>query len=991
MKMLVRSLLPLLFGVALCLGTAAASRGDYPGYVLLEEKAVPEIRAVAHWFRHERSGAQVLYLQNDDDNKYFSIAFRTLPADSSGVAHILEHSVLCGSQNYPVKDPFATMRKSSLQTYLNASTFPDKTMYPVSSRNAADFRNLMDVYLDAVFHPLLNERPEIFAQEGWHYELDDSEAPLTIKGVVYNEMKGAYSSPESLLGRSIPASLLPDTIYRHSSGGDPERIPDLTREGFLDFYRRYYHPANSYIFLYGKLDLEDTLRFLDQKYLRTYTRQEVDSRITPQQPLPSKQELRLEYPVGAFDNTENRTYLSMNFVIGQAGNRELIADFSRLENLLLGSNDAPLKKAILKAGIGREVYGSFSTGRLQPIFSIIVVNANEDQKDKLETVVRTTLEELAAGIDREVIRAAFAAAEFRRRETPVAATNRGLLYNQISLGEWLYGGSPIAPLAYRSRTEQKALAGGYFEGLIRQYLLNNPEVSTVTVGPRPGLEEERTALWQARLASYRESLSAEERRELVQQTRQLREWQETPDTPEDIARMPVLKRQDINPRAEPLLLEAHWQDGVTVLHHPAFTNEITYLELYFDSSGVSAEQLPYLHLLTQVLGRVNTGRHSYVQLDQQIKAQTGGISWEADAFSGRDSDESFAPKLIVHFRALNEKRTAAAELLEEIIADSRFDDRERLCELIGKCKARWQSWVLNDGSGIVASRVEGYSSPVGSYREAGALSFYHFLEALERDFDAKEPEIRRNLEAVRDLAFRRPGMLAGITVDAADYPRAVTDFAPLWRNRNPEKAPSADWVVAPVGRNEGLVTASKVQYVARAYNFRRLGYEYSGNMRVLQTILSTDYLWNRVRVRGGAYGAAVRMDRTGNVLLWSWRDPQLQETLSAYDDIVAYLRAFSADEQQMTNYIIATIGRLDAPMSPHARGEMAAAAYIRGIGNADLQQERDEILATTAEDIRRYAEMFAEMQRQDYFCVLGGEGVLKKNRKLFDALVRVVH
>ncbi|HWR40866.1 MAG TPA: insulinase family protein [Patescibacteria group bacterium] len=976
--------------VWLCWPGTALAEEAYSGYTLLEERPVDEIRAQARWFRHDKSGAQLVAVQNDDDNKFFSITFRTPPADSSGVAHILEHSVLCGSRKYPVKAPFATMNKSSLYTFLNAFTSPDKTTYPVSSRNDKDFRQLMDVYMDAVFHPRLEQQPEIFSQEGWHYELENEQQPLTYKGVVYNEMKGAYSSPEGLLARSIPASLLPDTVYRHVAGGDPDRIPELSREAFLAFYHRYYHPSNSYIFLYGKLDLADTLRFLDKEYLNEYDQRTVDSAIRLQAPLATKQDLRLEYPVGAADSTENRTYLSMNFVIGQAEDLALMSDFSRLENLLLGSPAAPLKKAILDAGIGKEVYGSFSSGRRQPIFSIIVTNAEEDQKEALEAVVRSTLVKLAAGIDRESIRTAFDAAEFRRRETLVAATNKGMVYSQVSLSSWLYGGDPLTPLGYRSRGKDKALAGGYFEELIRKYLLNSQYMSTVMAVPRPGLESERTLALQKRLNGYRDSLSAAEAGLLMEQTRKLKEWQQTPDSPENIGRMPVLERRDLNPRAEKLAVEEYRQDDVRILLHPQPTQHITYLDLYFDSSTVSREQLPYLHLLAQLLGRVSTGQHSYLQLDQAVKANTGGISWEVDAFSDRDNDETFQPQFILHFQVLNEKLPVAVALLDEIITDSRFDDLERLRELIGKSKARWQSWLLNDGATVAVSRALSYGSPVGAYREAGDLTFYRFLEELEQQFGERGPEVSRQLQNVRDAVFRRAGLVASITTERQDYPAVLKKLSPVWRNRNTEPAVAADYAVALVPGNEGLVTAGKVQYVARIYNFRRLGYEYSGKMRVLQTILSTDYLWNRVRVGGGAYGAAARLDRTGTVLLWSWRDPNLAETLAAYDDVAEYLRSFDADEREMNNYIIATIGRLDAPLSPHRRGEMAAAASIRRITDADLQKERDEILSTTAVDIRQYAALFDDLRQQDHFCVLGSETALTNNRTRFHSLLRVV-
>lgn len=959
----------------------------YYGFELIEEKSLPDIQSVARVFRHTKSGAQLVYLENADDNKIFSIAFRTPPPDNTGVTHIIEHSVLCGSRKYPVKDPFLQMMKSSLYTYLNASTYPDKTIYPVASRNDKDFRNLMDVYLDAVFYPNFYDQPEIFQQEGWHYELNDKSQPITYKGVVYNEMKGAFSTPEGVLWRTLPGAVLPDTIYGYISGGDPEKIPDLTRVQFLAYHKKYYHPSNSYIYLYGNLNILDTLKYLDEEYLSAFAKKEIDSRIALQPRFEQKRDVTAEYSVLSTDTTADKTYLSMSFVLKPVTDWETFEAFQVLENLLLGSPDAPLKRALIKAGIGKNVYGDISGG-LQPIFSIVVTNANEDDKDRFERTIRSTLEEMVAkGIDRELLKATFNISEFRQRETIIGANTKGLLYNQESLNLWLYGGDPILPLTVNRELKQKALSGRYLEQLIRKFLLDNPHSATLVFKPKPGLEQQKTEQINAKLAKLKAGLSDRELEDLVAQTHHLKQSQAASNTPEELAKLPVLSLNDINPKAEPYPLEEKLESGIKVLFHPQFTNEIAYVDLYFDSTAVSQQQLPYLYLLAELLGKVNTDKHNYLQLATELKAKTGGVSFGAYAYPRSNNKEVYYPKFKVSAKALMENLPQMLDLTDEIINSSDFSDQQRLKELLQKIKAQRQAELLNNPTGLAAGRILAYMSPAAAYSEMGNLSFYEFIAELEKSLPDKGPEISRNLADVAKKVFNKNNLLVSVVMPSKDYPKFQQNFSKLVNHISVQPSTRNVYEFELEPRNEGILTAGKVQYVAKAYNYRDLGYEYSGKMKVLQTILNNEYLWNRVRVLGGAYGSSVRFDRSGNILFLSWRDPNLRETLSVYQGVSEYLRNFNPTDRDMENYIISTIGKTDGPFTPYAKGQAATAAYISGLSFTDRQKERDEILATTPEDIRQFAEMFASLETQNYVCVVGSEAKLTENKATFGKVV----
>ncbi len=961
------------------------------GFTVTDQRTVQEVNSEAWSFEHKKSGAKVIYLANEDDNKVFSISFRTPPSDSTGLPHILEHSVLCGSRKFPSKEPFVELIKGSLNTFLNAMTFPDKTMYPVASRNPKDFRNLMDVYLDAVFHPNLYEQPEILMQEGWHYELPAKDKEITYKGVVYNEMKGAFSSPDALLQRRVRALLFPDTTYGFESGGDPDDIPQLTQEQFVAFHERYYHPSNSYIFLYGDLDIADTLAFIDG-YLDEYEETDCRSAIQPQKPFERIVEKQLEYPVSSTEKLEDKTFFSLCFVTGDATDPEQYLALQVLEHLLLETPAAPLKQALLDAGVCKDASGILVESILQPMIGVRISGSNPDQKDRFVKTVYETLEKLVRdGIDKKLIESSINVFEFQLREANYDGYPKGLIYNMKVMDSWLYDGDPLVHLAYEPVLEKikTALTGRYFEDMISRLLLGNNHQAIVMLKPCQGLEEAKTARLRQELAEFKSGLSEAELNKLIRQTKALRKRQQTPDSPETLAKIPLLAIEDIAPRTESLPLEEKQENGAPVLFHPQFTNRIAYVNLYFNVNTVPQKRLPYLFLLARILGKVSAGQMSYSDLSNEINIHTGGIRFDVSAFSASSTDEEFSPKLLVESKSLIEKLPQMFSLVNDIINTSCYDDEKRLKEVIQETVATWENSITGYGQAFVSNRVLGYFSPVARYTEYGMLDFYHFVADLEKNFAAKVKEISANLQEVAGLIFTKNNLLTSIALEEEQYPAFQAAFPEFYAGLARRNAQPVQYQFDLSRKNEGLITSGKVQLVAKAANYRRLGFAYHGSMKVLETILRYDYLWSQIRVKGGAYGGSARFERNGNLVFFSYRDPNLIETLAVYDEMAEYLRSYDAGEREMIKYIIGTVGRLDAPLTPSMKAQRAAEQYIRKLSQADRQKERDEILQVTPDDIRKLAKLVDAAMQENYLCVLGNEEKIKQNKTVFGELVQV--
>lgn len=956
-------------------------------YRVVEHKTIEEMQSEGIVLEHKKTKARLFLVSNDDENKVFCIGFRTPPDNDCGLPHILEHSVLCGSDKFPLKDPFVELVKGSLNTFLNAMTYPDKTVYPVASCNDKDFQNLMDVYMDAVLHPNIYKEEKIFRQEGWHYELESKDAPLIYNGVVYNEMKGAYSSPESLLDSVTQKTLFPDTCYGKDSGGDPLHIPELSYEKFLDFHRTYYHPSNSYIYLYGDMDMAEKLTWLDEEYLSHYEERPVDSRIREQKAFEKPVEREFSYSITDGESGEDATYLSVNTVVGDDLDPKLYVAFQILEYTLLDAPGAPLKQALIDAGIGKDILGGYESGILQPFFSVIAKDANKEQKGEFLAIVKGTLRKLAdQGINRKSLLAGMNYFEFKYREADYGSAPKGLMYGLQCLDSWLYDGDPMTHLCYQETFDflKKEVENGYFEQLIKDYLLDNPFEAVIVVAPEKNLTAKEDEKLAKKLADYKASLSEEEMEKLVKATRELKEYQDTPSTPEILAKIPLLTREDIDKKAETFFWTEKEEDGIKVLHHNFFTSGIGYLKILFNTSVLPQEDLPYAGLLKSVLGSISTEHYSYSDLTSEIHLNSGGMDFSVTSYANLQDAEQFTGAFVASIRVLYDKLDFGFTMLEEILNHSVFTDEKRLGEVIQETRSRARMKLENAGHSTAVSRATSYFSATAYYNElTGGTAYYHFLEQLEKDYPAKKQEIIAKLQEVSRKLFTRSNMLVNYTADENGYEK-LPETLKLLSAKLPEGSREMYAFTHPVKNvNEGLKTSAQVDYVARCGNFRDAGLAYTGALKILQVILSYDYLWLNIRVKGGAYGCMSGFGRSGEGYLVSYRDPNLKETNEIYEGIPAYLEQFDPDERDMTKYVIGTISNLDAPLTPSVKGSRGLSAYLSGVTEEMMQTERDQVLQATKEDIRALAAHVRAVLQTGSFCVVGNEEKIEANRAMF--------
>ena len=938
--------------------------------------------------RHKKSGARIAVISNDDDNKVFYIGFRTPPEDSTGVAHIIEHTVLCGSDKYPVKDPFVELVKGSLNTFLNAMTYPEKTIYPIASCNDKDFQNLMSVYMDAVFHPNIYKYQEIFKQEGWHYELESEDAPVTINGVVYNEMKGAFSSPDDVLSRQIMTSLFPDTTYANVSGGDPLHIPELTYEEYLDFHRRYYHPCNSYIYLYGDMDVAEKLAWMDEEYLSKYEAIELDSEIKLQKTFEKPVEVTHKYSISSTESEENNTYLSYNTVVETALDEKLYLAFDILDYALVSAPGAPLKQALIDAGIGSEITGGYDSGTLQPTFSIIAKNTNPEEKEHFLTVIRETLEGLVKnGLNKKSLLAGINSSEFRYREADFGHFPKGLLYGIQCLDSWLYDDMrPFLHLealdTYRFLKEQ--VNTDYFEQLIQKYLLDNKHASVVIIEPEKGLNAKNEAVLEKKLAEYKAGLSEEEIKKLVENTRHLKEYQETPSLKEDLEKIPMLARSDMKKEAALFYNTELSVKEVPVIHHDIFSNGIIYLTMLFDIAHIPAEDIPYLGVLKAVLGYVDTKNYSYADFSNEVNIHTGGIGSTIGVYPSVKEKDDYKVKFEVRTKALYDKLPEAVSLMEEMLFTSKLCDEKRLYEIIAELKSRLQVSISSAGHSVASTRAMTYFSKAAAYKDT--ITFYEVLCDLEAHFEERKEALIAKLKELTEAIFTRENLLVSVTCEKEGLSIATAElekFIPmLFETAKTTKKAE----IIPVQKNEGFMDASQVMYVARAGNFRAHGFEYHGALRILKVIMEYDYLWINIRVKGGAYGCMNGYMKNGDTYFVSYRDPNLEKTNEIYDGIPAYIEQFTADERDMTKYIIGTISDMDIPMNPSTKGDRSMAAYLQNISYEEIQKERDQVIHATQEDIRNLKDMIASVLDEKNLCVIGNEETLQAHEDMFDNL-----
>lgn len=968
---------------------------DLAEYEILDEHRVEDVQSDGFILRHKKSGARIAILSNNDDNKVFYIGFRTPPEDETGVPHIIEHTTLCGSKKFPVKDPFIELAKGSLNTFLNAMTYPDKTVYPVASCNDQDFKNLMDVYLDAVFNPNITKYEEIFKQEGWHYELTGKDDELKINGVVYNEMKGAYSSPDEVLSSQIYRSLFPDNTYSKDSGGNPEYIPKLTYEAYLDFYHKYYHPSNSYIYLYGDMDVVERLEWLDKEYLSLYDYKKVNSEINKQPAFDEIKNVEAQYSITMDDSQENKTYLSYNRVVGDTLDEMLYQAFDVLDYALVSSPGAPVKQALIDAGIGDDVYGSYDAGILQPVFSFVAKNANASQADEFESIIESTLKEVVkTGINKEALLAGINSSEFKFREADFGQFPKGLLFGLNCLDSWLFDDmKPFIHLECLGTFAKlrKAVDTDYFEKLIQEYLLDNTHGSSVTVKPKRGLGNEREEALAKELSDYKASLSDEEIKKLIEDTEHLKKYQEEPSSDEDLRKLPMLTRADMKKNAMPFSnIEDELLD-VKVVRHDIESNGIDYISFLFDAGDFAQSELGYLGFFTNALGLVSTEKYSYTDLANATNIYTGGISTGTASHPDIKDRNNFVFKFEVKLKVLEKNLDKALELMEQMLLSSDFTDTKRLGELVAQIKARLQANLSSSGHLVAAMRSMSSFSRYALYQdELKGIAFYRSICRIEKELSESPKNVSDKLAAIAKKLFARNRMLISFTGNNEAYGNAKPSLEKVIAGFNKMSAVGNQAEVHFNTAKEAFIDASQIQYVAKTGDFICEGYEYTGALRLLRIILSYDYLWINVRVKGGAYGCMNTFLRSGESYFVSYRDPNLSDTLDVYDRIPEYIKSFSPDERDMTKYIIGTFSALDTPMNPEAKGSRSLSAYLEGITYEQIQKERNEILNAQPEDIRRLADLVEAVLKKDSICVIGNENMIKESAGLFENVEKLI-
>lgn len=962
-------------------------------YKILSVEELPEQNATGYRLEHMKTKAKVAVISCEDNNKVFGIGFRTPPKNSTGVPHIIEHTVLCGSKKYPSKDPFVELAKGSLNSFLNAMTYPDKTIYPIASYNDKDFHNLMDVYLDAVFHPNIYKKEEIFKQEGWHYELENMDSELTYNGVVYNEMKGVFSSPDDQLTRAIMNSLFPDTTYGVESGGDPKNIPELTYNDFIEFHKTYYHPSNSYIYLYGDMDFEKDLEYIDSEYLSEFEYLEIDSRIEMQKTFSEPVECREYYSVSDKEEEETEFYYSYNVVIDESVNQKLYLAFQILDYALLCVPGAPLKQKLLDAQLGSDVDSFFDNGILQPIFGINIKGAKKEDENRFYQVLEESIQELVEkGISKRSLIAAINNFEFKYREANFGRYPKGLMYMLKMYDSWLY--AEEKPFLYLNTKENFAwlkeqLDKGYFEEILNQYFLKNPHKSKVALVPKMGYNEEIEARQKEELQKKKDSMTKEQLEALVEDTKALKRYQEEPSSKEDIEKIPLLSIEDIEKKTQKLVNDVKEQAGVKVVYHPLFTNEISYIKLSFSMDDFSREQIGYATILEDLLFESDTKNFSYTELSNEILIETGGIGLSSKAFMDY-SKKKERVLFEVGCKCFDNKIQKAFELMKEIMFTAKLKDTKKIKEIIGRSKAQMQSRLLSSGHQTASLKGAALINKTSYINDLlSGVGYYEFIENLDKNFEEKKEEILKGLEETRKAIFTKGNFIVSYVGNYEERERVMEKEIASLNQELWEKTQCQPLVFEPSEKGLGMKTESKVQYAALVGDFKKAGYEYTGALQVLQTIFSYDYLWIQIRVKGGAYGAMCNFGKTGIGYFTSYRDPELAKTYDVYEKAAQYLREFDISDRDMTKYIIGTIGNIDVPLTPLALGEKSYYAYLAGVDEKDYQKSRDEILATDVNTIRSLASYIEAIVENGVYCAVGSEGKLMEVKDHFEDVVKI--
>ena len=957
----------------------------YKNYKIINEKELKDINSFGVLLNHEKSGAKVLLLKNDDENKSFAIGFRTPPYDDTGLPHILEHSVLCGSRKFPVKEPFVELMKSSLNTFLNAMTFPDKTIYPVASCNEKDFKNLMDVYMDAVLYPNIHKKEEIFKQEGWHYELDSKDGELIYNGVVYNEMKGAFSSPDGILGRESLNSLFPDTAYGVESGGNPDFIPTLTYDKFKEFHKKYYHPSNSYIILYGNCNMENILNWLDEEYLSGFDKIDINSELTVQQPFEKLREKTIYYPISAEQGTDSKTLMSYNVALPAKTPMVDLMGFDILTQVLLKSAAAPLKKALLDNKIGDVVTGDFDSGVLQPVFSVITKNTNPDKKDEFVSIIENCLSDFVKnGINKKALEAALNMYEFKLREADYGGTSKGIIYTINSLSTWLYDeNDPWSSFEFTDifNSLRVNINTNYFEKLIEKYLLNNTHKAIIICEPSLTVQTEKENALKEKLNNYKNSLSDEQIESIIESTKLLKEYQAAPDKKEDLDTIPLLKKEDLSSDVLEINNEIFNINNTKVLFHDYSTNGIAYIKLLFNIKNIPSDLVPYIGLYKAIIGELDTKQFSYDNLEQETMINTGGIY---NTIICPVSNIDYTPYFCFNASCLYDKIDVCIDLINEIVTSTNYDMKNRIKEVLTMAMNSMQQQLIRSGHVRSLNRALSYNEPSSYYKELSeGIEYFDILNDLLKSYDEKYDDLVDKFNQLSKYIFTKENMLSSFTGSNEGLEIFKNSITKLINNLSEQERSNNIFKFVPEQKNEGFKAPIDVQYVALTGNFKKAGLPYTGALNVFENAVRTDYLWTKVRVLGGAYGCMCGFGYDGSTYFVSYRDPNLQNTLDVYKGIIEYLKNFDASEEEMLKYIIGAVGTFDFPKSPANKGYRALNAYLCNRTVADYQYEKAQLINTTKNDIKGLVAYVEAIVLQNNLCVIGNEKKIEEAKALF--------
>lgn len=959
----------------------------YYGFELQKIQNIKDINSCIYLFYHKKSGSRLIYMLNNDKNRVFFITFKTPPENHKGTAHIMEHSVLCGSKKYPVKDPFNELAKGSLNTYLNALTYADKTVYPIGSTNIYDFENLMNVYLDAVFNTLIYERKEIFLQEGWHYELNEDNTKLKYTGVVYNEMKGAFSDPERILSNVISKSLFKNSAYKYESGGDPEYITDLTYDEFLDFHKKYYHPSNSYIYLYGDMDIEKYLKKIDEEYLSKYNKIDIDNNIECD---TFNEENNFSETYSAQSDDEG-TYFAYNIVTGKSNDPIHMTAMNILSYILFETEGSTIKRKIIDSGIAEDVESWYDSSTYQTVLSIIGKNCDVTKKDEFKNIINSELERIVKdGIDKDILKSSINVFDFHAREENYGYKPKGLAYGLKILKSWLHGFDNFEIVESRSYIQKirELSEEGYLESVIKECLINNNHKSMVVLLPEAGKQLKADKEIEQKLQNILNSMSKEDINNIIEENKSLREYQNKIETKEDLETIPVISIDQIAKEAEKINNKLIETKQSKVVFTPYNTNGILYTQIAFDTRSVPTHLISYGGLIASLMGRMGTKKYDFKRLPTEINMYTGDVSLSFDIFSR--SDDDYTPTISLNGKVLEENTEKMFEIFEEIIFNTVFENKDDFRNIIKSEKLDMEDKILNSTHIISSIKSLSHFSENSAYNDkTSGMAYYEFLCDIEKRMEYEFDEIVKNIYETYKYIFNKENVIGALETEEKYVDKFINCFDKfterLSDNTYEKLKPDFDYSI----NSEAIITNGKVVYDSKAFNYKKLGYEYSGYMSVLKNIINLEYLWNVVRIQGGAYGSSCQILRNGNIYLYSYRDPNVKETLYAFDNIGKFIENFDVDEREMKKYIIGTINSYDRPKSMSERADMSFAAYMCNISNEFRQKEREEILSANIENIVKYKELFNKIIENGSICVIGNELKIKENENIFEKITHM--